>query len=103
MDQDRHGARVSVRIPIADNLVLSSDASNWIVAETGIRASGARKGQPFENAVGYYPTLESAVRGLLEYALRQSDAKSLRALRRDLRRLEALVRAELGTAGRVSA
>lgn len=72
--------------------VLSADANNWMIQQEFKNDDG-----PYYQPVKFYPTLTSAITGMLELRLRTSDAKTLEDLRSEIASFKLEVEQQLGT------
>lgn len=85
-----HGAGLGVRpvstksftrIVLASGLLLKAYESGWIVGEEREYGPTAKNaGAKYDYDLGYYSSLRSALEGLMEHSVRQSDATSLHKL-----------------------
>ena len=66
-----------VEINLIENYYLKSDARQWILSEKKVIESGKGKGSIKWNDVGYYTSIKTLVRDLLERVVRQENATSL--------------------------
>lgn len=69
------------KLKFKGDFIVRSDGLQWIVAKEKIRQKGDQEGVPYEEGMGYYPSLSSALNRVLEFQLRESDAKSVEELR----------------------
>jgi len=70
-----------MRIHIEDDLWITSDDRNYMIAKRAMyknKEDGEEREQ--FNAIGYYSSLNSLIKGLLERKLRQSNATTLQEL-----------------------
>jgi len=66
-----------MRVPIIDNIVLTSDTQNFILnREVVVEKTGKKRLRPF----AFYPTVCGAVEGCLKINMRESTATSLKML-----------------------
>jgi hypothetical protein len=74
----------SVRIEL-DKYILTSDKLQWTIEEK-VKSKNRKTGEVKETikAIKFYPTLDAALRGVLEMKLRNSTATSLQELRKEL-------------------
>lgn len=68
---------------------LTCDSLNWIISERKTRRDGARAGEEYSEAYGFYPRLSSALGALLDLKLTHSNARSVEDLLAEIRRAEA--------------
>lgn len=65
-----------MRVPIVDNIVLTSDPYNFVLNREKIGENGIKRLRPF----AFYPTVCVAIQGCLETKMRESTASSLKML-----------------------
>lgn len=69
-------------IRLTDNLVIEVDDRNYtLVSETG---KFTKKGVPIRTTIGYYPTLESAVKASIEYVNKRELSNAVYSLKQAL-------------------
>lgn len=66
-----------VNIELDNKHRLISDSMNYIIEETKVVKDGDRKGEEYKVSVGYYSTLQGALKGYKELKIRTSDAKTI--------------------------
>lgn len=74
-----------MRIPIG-NYLLTSDSHNIILNKVSKCKSGKNAGKEKLETIGYYSTVEAACQGILDQAIKESAATSIRELLEDVRR-----------------
>jgi len=84
-----------MRIQLTDDIILTSDRHNFILNIETVHKTGKKKGQKYLYAFAFYPTLTQAISGALNAKLKQSTAKDLKGLRRELHELTAYFRKKL--------
>ena len=83
-----------MRVPIIDNIVLTSDTQNFILnREVVVEKTGKKRLRPF----AFYPTVCGAVEGCLETKMRESTVSSLKMLLTEHSKLIQHLRELLGT------
>ncbi len=65
-----------MRVPIVDNIVLTSDPHNFVLNREVVGKNGIKRLRPF----AFYPTVCGAIEGCLETKMRESTASSLKML-----------------------
>ena len=65
-----------MKVPIVDNIILTSDPNNFILNREVVGENGIKKLRPF----AFYPTVCGAIEGCLETKMRESTASSLKML-----------------------
>ncbi len=65
-----------MRVPIVDNIVLTSDPHNFVLNREEVGKNGIKRLRPF----AFYPTACGAIEGCLETKMRESTASSLKML-----------------------
>jgi hypothetical protein len=68
--------RVVMRVPIVDNIVLTSDPHNFVLNREEVGKNGIKRLRPF----AFYPTVCGAIEGCLETKMRESTVSSLKML-----------------------
>ena len=76
-----------MRIPIVDNIVMTSDANNIILNRETTRESGKKTGQKILSPYAYYPNIVQALEGVLNEKLAESTARSIKTLCRECHEL----------------
>ena len=79
-----------INIPVGDKWVITSDSLQFILNKTKVAHSGAKKGQEYLEAVGYYPRISQLINGLIHFHVRDSDIKDISALSDELERIGAM-------------
>jgi len=69
-----------MRIPITDNIIMTSDTANFILNREKIADKGKNKGRKVLEPFAYYPNVVQALSGCANLKLRESTAKSLKSL-----------------------
>lgn len=80
-----------MKIKIDDNYSLSSDARNVMLVENKV----SQEGKEYETTVGYYGTVETALKGYLRLKINSSDAITVPELMADIKRVEKTIEAVL--------
>jgi hypothetical protein len=65
-----------MRVPIVDNIVLTSDPHNFVLNREVVGKNGIKRLRPF----AFYPTVCVAIEGCLETKMRESTVSSLKML-----------------------
>ena len=86
---------MSIKIKITDKYTITSDASNFILNETGIYESGKDKGDAFIRPIKFYPSLSGLAQGFVKHETLHSQANSIKWLYADVRRAIAEIKAAL--------
>ena len=66
-----------MNIKIDEDFSLKSDPRNIILVQNKIVQEGDNKGTDYESPIGYYGTVESALKGYLDYRIKISVTSSL--------------------------
>ena len=69
-----------MKIPIIDNIVMSSDSLNIILSRELIVEDGKNKGKKYLKAYAFYPTVVQALEGVLNEKMGESKARTLKTL-----------------------
>ena len=81
-----------MKIPIVDNIVMTSDANNIILNREVVV-----KGKTVLNAYAFYPTVVQALEGCLDEKIGESQARTIKGLVREHTALVGYFRKLLGT------
>lgn len=73
-----------MNIKIDKNYSLKSDARNVMLVENKTIKEGDNKGNPTEITLGYYGTIEGALKGYLRLKINLSDATTIKGLLQDI-------------------
>ncbi|CAI1109893.1 Uncharacterised protein [Serratia ficaria] len=76
-----------LRIAIGKEWVITSDAHQFILNQKKQVKSGAKAGEEWLDAVGYYPTISQLVNGLIHHHVRSSTANSMAGLAAEIGRI----------------
>jgi len=69
-----------MRVPIIDNIVMTSDQNNIMLNREEIRSKGKDKGKKYLVTYAWYPTVVEALEGVLNEKMRESTARTLNGL-----------------------
>lgn len=73
-----------MNIKIDKNYSLKSDARNVMLVENKVIQEGDNKGNPTEITLGYYGTIEGALKGYLRLKINLSDATTIEGLLKEI-------------------
>lgn len=76
-----------LRIAVGKEWVITSDAQQFILNQKKQVKSGAKAGDEWLDAVGYYPTISQLVNGLIHHHVRSSTANSMAGLAAEIGRI----------------
>ncbi len=68
-----------MKVKIGDYLI-KSDPYCYVLTKQKIRKEGKKKGEEYQDTLGYYGTLESCVEAIIEEGIRSSEATSLKMI-----------------------
>jgi hypothetical protein len=85
-----------MNIQINDDYRIKSDAYNVIVETKSVVKEGDNVGKEYWTAVGFYPNLESAYRGMVKDGLQTKDLVGVEAILDYLRQIHADIKTALG-------
>lgn len=77
-----------MNIKIDKNYSLKSDARNVMLVENKVIQEGDNKGNPTEITLGYYGTIEGALKGYLRLKINLSDATTIEGLLKEIKKIE---------------
>lgn len=78
-----------MRLMIDEKIGISSDENNFILFEIKVRGKDSKEaGAEFESTLGYYGTLQAALKGYAKYSVRHSDVKGMKELMAQLDAIE---------------
>ncbi len=77
-----------MNIKIDENYSLKSDDRNVILIENKVVQDGKNKGKEYEENIGFYPTVQAAMKGYLRLQTNKSDATTIKELIADVERIE---------------
>lgn len=69
-----------MKIPIIDNIFMTSDAHNIILSKELVYESGDKKGQKYMSAYAFFPTVVQALESVLDEKLGESTARTIKGL-----------------------
>ena len=79
-------------IQINENIFITADTHCFILQEKKIKAGGKNAGTEYFNILGYYPTIDSALKGLLIKETRKyvskTDVVSLKEAIKEVQKIE---------------
>lgn len=77
-----------MNIKIDKDYSIKSDARNVILVENKISEKGESKGETYENNMGYYSTVQGALKDYLRIKTNLSEATTIKELLSDIARIE---------------
>lgn len=82
-----------MKVHIEGNLFLESDERQFIIKEYSGKMDGT--GKEMFKSLGYYPTIEQALKGFVNMKIKQSTASTLSELIQDVKRIELYIKSKL--------
>lgn len=77
-----------MNIKIDDTYSIKSDLRNVMLIENKVVLEGKNKGKPVESVLGFYGSLEAALKAYLRTRINLSDATSVRMLLNEVKKVE---------------
>jgi hypothetical protein len=87
---------MEMKIPIIDNVVMTSDAHNIILNKEVVYEKGKNIGKKYLVATGFYPDVVTALESLLNEKMGESKARTLKGLCKEHHELVRVFREMLG-------
>lgn len=81
-----------MKVHIEDNLYLESDDYSYMIRE---ETGTDKEGKPTYKTHGYFSTVQSAMKHLLQMKIKQSTAVSLSELLQDVKRIEQYIESKI--------
>lgn len=85
-----------MKVHIENNLYLESDERQYILVEYSIAKSGKNEGEAVGRNLSYHPSIDSAIRALVQRKIKESTAQTLAELAQDVRRIDEYIRGLFG-------
>ncbi|HCT7985334.1 TPA: DUF5405 family protein [Serratia liquefaciens] len=79
-----------MEIKIGTEFVITSDSLQFILNTVKVGKKGKNEGQERYEAIGYYPTLNQLVNGLIHHGVRNSSVTSIASLAAEIGRISNL-------------
>lgn len=76
-----------MEIKIGTEFVITSDSLQFILNTVKVGKSGKNEGQERFEPIGYYPTINQLVNGLIHHAVRNSSVTSIASLAAEIGRI----------------
>ena len=86
-----------MRVPIFDNIIMTSDPHNIILNREMVTEKGENKGKKYLAAYAYFPTVIQALESVLAEKMGESTARTLKGLIQQHQELLGELRGLLGT------
>jgi|GEM_PF-3159406 len=77
-----------MNIKIDENYSLKSDDRNVMLVENKVKQEGKNIGEPYENTIGYYGSVQAALKAYARLKTNLSEATSIKELLADVKRID---------------
>lgn len=97
----RQKSEEDMKIKLNDKYQITGVPLNFVLEEKKVHSEGKEKGVEYFDTIGYYPSLETLLRGLATHSIQQSNCEDVKLLIQEIKTLTRSVTDEIKALGNV--